>query len=144
MDTTMPRRSRRELAGRVLLAVASAAAAAASIAELAGLAEVGQDVAMLAGWRALGLAAFAGLFALLAWRPLGYPGMFELAIGHKLAMTLYALSQLGASTDAGTVAAADGLLTVALVTAYVLVRANRSWSPRRQSPTTVTRQSVRA
>ncbi|MBM7808225.1 hypothetical protein JOD57_004062 [Geodermatophilus bullaregiensis] len=35
---------------------------------------------------------FAGLFALLAWRPLGYRGVWELVIFHKVAVTTTALS----------------------------------------------------
>lgn len=43
---------------------------------------------------------FAGIFALLAWRPLSLPGVFELAIAHKLAMTVVAVSA-GCAADRG-------------------------------------------
>lgn len=135
MDASLRRRRRRVVIGRGLLATAAVAATVASAAELAGLSAVEPDVAMLAGWRALGLGVFAGAFALLAWRPMGYPGLLELAVGHKLALTVYALAKLGTSTDAPTVAVADGLLTLGLVTAYVLLRAHRAWSPERRQPT---------
>lgn len=70
---------------------------------------------------------FAGIFALLAWRPLSLPGVFELAIAHKLAMTVVAVSA-GSAVGAAAAAIGDGALTVVLIAAYVLCRAWRAWS----------------
>lgn len=70
---------------------------------------------------------FAGIFALLAWRPLSLPGVFELAIAHKLAMTVVAVSA-GRAVGATAAAIGDGALTVVLIAAYVLCRAWRAWS----------------
>ena len=46
---------------------------------------------MVETWRAYGLVVFAGLFALLAWNPLGHRGLWELVIAHKVALTVTAL-----------------------------------------------------
>jgi hypothetical protein len=57
---------------------------------------------------------------LLARRPRAYPGVWELAILNKVALTITALF-----TGDGTVLAADGVLSALLVAAYVLAR---GWS----------------
>lgn len=122
------RPARRDTVGRILLALAATSAAAAAIGGIADIANSGSDQAMLAAWRAFGLPVFAGIFALLAWRPRAYRGIFELAIAHKLALTGYALVNLDVP-DAGTVLVADGTLTLALVVAYVLTGARLAWTP---------------
>lgn len=128
MATPAPDRTpdRRTTTGRVLLGLAALAAAGGAVAAIADLSSASLELSMVAAWRGFGLAVFAGLFALLAWRPTGYPGVLELAIAHKLALTLFALARSEA-LDAGEVAVADGVLTVVLVIAYVLVGAHRAW-----------------
>jgi hypothetical protein len=128
MATPSPGRpsDRRTTAGRTLLAVAALAAAGGAVTAIADLSGTSLELSMVAAWRGFGLAVFAGLFALLAWRPTGYPGILEFAIAHKLALTLFALGRSEA-LDAGEVAIADGVLTVVLVIAYVLVDARRAW-----------------
>jgi hypothetical protein len=81
---------------------------------------------MLDAWRAFGLVLFAGLFALLARDPWGYPGILELAIAHKVALAVIAAANPTA-TDAGIVLAADGALAAVLVTAYALLGSHRAW-----------------
>jgi hypothetical protein len=124
MTTVITPQRRRETVGRGLLIIAALTAAAAATGAAFDLAGVDADLAMLAAWRAFGLATFAGLFALLAWRPRSLPGVFELAIAHKLALTFYALARPDAE-DATTVLVADGLLAVALIAAYIAVGGHR-------------------
>jgi hypothetical protein len=68
----------------------------------------------------------AGIFALLAHDPRGLPGVFELAIGHKAAMAITALTSSDA-VGASDITFADGLLTAALLAAYALTRGWTAW-----------------
>lgn len=117
---TPPRQ--REAVARVLLGLAAATAGLASMDAIGSLSSSSPDQAMVLAWRAFGLPVFAGIFGLLAWRPRAYPGVFELAIAHKLAMTGYALVNLDA-LDADVVLLADGILAAVLIAAYFLVGA---------------------
>ena len=77
---------------------------------------------------------FAGLFVLLALRPRAMPGVWELAIFDKAALTLTAMTWLSAEppvADAAVVVTVDGALTVLLVAAYLLTRAWTAWRPAR-------------
>jgi hypothetical protein len=116
---------RRRQAGRVLLALAAVAAAAASVEALASLGAEPAPTELQAAWRAFGLVVFAGLFALVASVPERYPGVLELAIVHKAALTLWAMGSQ--ASDATLVVVADGVLMLALITAYVLLASHRSW-----------------
>ena len=70
-----------------------------------------------------GFLVFAGLFLLLAFRPRRSPGVWELVIFHKTAVAVTAGAFVGGGArDAATVAAADGVLAVVLITAYFLSR----------------------
>lgn len=88
---------------RVLLAVAALAAALSAVWALAGLPWAERDTALVEAWRAYGLVVFAGLIALLARRPNGHRGVWELVIFHKVALTATAAvlaSQGGSPTPA--------------------------------------------
>ena len=77
----------------------------------------------------LGFLVFAGIFALLAFRPRTLPGLWELSIMDKAGMTLLA-AVFAVTRDAQgavTTAVADGALTALLITAYVLARGYRAW-----------------
>jgi hypothetical protein len=91
------------------------------------VADAGPEASMVETWRLAGLATFAGLFALLAYRPRHYPGVWELVILNKLILTLAALASAPGTRNAGEVAVADGALSVALVVAYLLCRGWQAW-----------------
>jgi len=75
------------------------------------------------------LLVFAGLFVLLAFRPRRSPGVWELVIFLKTAVAVTAAVFVGGGArDAATVAAADGVLTVVLITAYFLSRGYSGWA----------------
>jgi hypothetical protein len=78
-------------------------------------------------WRTIGFAAFAGLFALLAWRPRGYPGVFEIVIANKVALAVLGLTVLASADGASEFVVFDGILSIALVAAYVLVDGWTAW-----------------
>ncbi|GAB3181976.1 hypothetical protein GCM10027060_13870 [Nesterenkonia halophila] len=128
MTTTPPdAAARRGVAGRSLLIVAALAAAFASGMGIAQLSTAGPEHVVVDAWRAFGLIVFAGLFALVAWRPTSYPGLMELAFAHKVGMTLVGWSQLGDARDSWTALIFDGLLALALLVAYVLLGCHRAW-----------------
>ncbi len=113
----------------VLTWAAALSAALSAISALAALGAASQDTAVVETWRACGLVVFAGLFALLAWRPLGYRGVWELVIFHKVAVTTAALlyASGACAADTGTVIVWDGGLSVVLLLAYSSCRGWRSW-----------------
>lgn len=80
-------------------------------------------------WRMYGFLVFAGLFVLLALRPRRSPGVREPVIFHKTAVAVTAAALVrGGAEDAATVAAADGVLAVVLITAYFLSRGYSDWT----------------
>lgn len=120
-------RTLRVSSGQLLLLAAALAASLAAIVAVTSLdIRAPSDGLMVEAWRAFGLGVFAGLFGLLAWRPHALPGVWELLIAHKVAMTLIAASASEAA-EADTIVVADGSLTLVLVVAYVLLRADRAW-----------------
>lgn len=119
--------ARRGVAGRSLLIIAALTAAFASGMAIAQLSSAGSEHLVVDAWRAFGLMVFAGLFALVAWRPTSYPGLMELAFAHKVAMALIGWSQLGEARDSWTALIVDGLLALALLVAYVLLGCHRAW-----------------
>jgi hypothetical protein len=126
-----PRRDRtagrRRQAGRALLSLAAVVAATASVAALTTLGVEPASSELLAAWRGFGLAVFGGLFALVASAPERYPGVLELAILHKVALTAWAMGSQ--APGATLVVAADGILTLVLITAYLLLGSHRTWRP---------------
>lgn len=133
------------LIGRILLLVAALAAVAAVVTGAPALGETGPETLIVETWRVAGLGVFAGLFALLAYRPLHYAGVWELVVANKLVLTVVALSAAPDTTDAGITAAVDGSLTAVLVAAYLLCRGWRAWAHVTPDPNTdVTVQQVAA
>lgn len=128
--------ARRGVAGRSLLIIAALTAAFASGMAIAQLSAAGPEHLVVDAWRAFGLMVFAGLFALVAWRPTSYPGLMELAFAHKVGIALIGWSILGEARDSWTALIVDGLLALALLVAYVLLGCHRAWRRPRtpQSP----------
>lgn len=114
-------------AARALLGVAAVAAGSAAVFAVAGLGAASSETVVVETWRAYGLAVFAGLFALLAWNPLGYRGVWELVIAHKVALTITALLLGSGASGTGQVIAWDGGLSVLVLIAYLSCRGWRSW-----------------
>lgn len=119
-----------QVAGRALLVVAALIAAGTAGFELARLGGSSDATLIVGSWRTFGLIVFAGLFALVAWRPTSYPGVLELSILHKVAVTLVAVNNTQAA-DAWGVAVVDGLIAIALIAGYLLLGCYRAWKPAR-------------
>lgn len=112
----------------VLMGLASAGALAAAAGAVPVVADAGPGTQMVETWRLFGFLTFAGLFALLGWRPLSYPWLWEIVILNKLLLTVSAASYTAGVVGpadvkgAGTALAWDGGLTTVLVAAYVCCR----------------------
>jgi hypothetical protein len=118
---------RREAIARWLLWIAAAGAAASAAASVSIIWQAGGATTVVETWRAYGYLVFAGLFVLLALRPHGYRGVWELVIANKLALTATALAfaARGGIAGTGTIITGDGGLSVLLIAAYLTCR---GWS----------------
>jgi hypothetical protein len=127
MTTPAPVRTVPDRMARVLLAVASVGALASALLAAGEVASADGATKMALTWQAYGLVVFAGLFALLARRPRGYRGVWELVIFHKVALTVTAAAYAahGGIDGTGAVLVGDGIVSALLITAYVLAR---GWS----------------
>ncbi len=65
---------------------------------------------------------------LLAFWPRRYPGVWELAIFHKVALTISAPTLFAGAVGAGTIVVAEGLVAVFLIVSYVLAREYAGWA----------------
>ena len=106
-----------------LAALGALGAFAASIAAVRG---AGPDSVWLETWRMFGFVVFAGLFALVAWRPRRIPGVWELAFGHKLAMAVASLL-LAPAPEARVAGLVDAALAGLIAVAYISTRGWRAW-----------------
>jgi hypothetical protein len=119
--------ARRMTTARVLLGTAAAGAFISFVLQVGQTIDAGPATQAVEAWRMVGLATFAGLFALLTWRPLGYPGMFEIAIGSKAALAILGLTILASADHASEFVVFDGALAVWLVAAYLLADGRTAW-----------------
>jgi hypothetical protein len=79
-------------------------------------------------WRTFAYMMFAGLFALLALHPRNSPAIWELTVGHKLAVTLFGLWLGNAVPEVSVAVKMDFALVVMIATAWVLCRGWLSWA----------------
>jgi hypothetical protein len=116
--------SQRERYGRALLWIAVVGAVGAAAAAVSAVLGADGATKIVETWRLYGLIVFAGLFALLALRPLHYRGVWELVMFNKLALTVTALAYAahGGIAGAGSIVAWDGGLSLVLAAAYVCCR----------------------
>lgn len=120
----------RILIAKVLLWIAALAALAAAVSAWPDVTGASPDTKVVEAWRTIGFVTFAGLFALLAWRPLQSRGLWLVVILNKLALVVmgWLLMNQGGVKGVGDVLVFDGGLVVLLVIAFGLTY----W--RRESP----------
>lgn len=117
----------RMMTARALLGIAAAGAFTSFVLQIGPTIDAGPTTQAVEAWRMVGLATFAGLFALLAWRPLSYPGMFEIAIASKAALAILGLTVISSADDASDFVVFDGTLAVILAAAYLLAHGWTAW-----------------
>ncbi|MBO0595399.1 hypothetical protein I2485_10905 [Nesterenkonia sp. E16_7] len=127
--------SRRRATGRTLLIISALGAAGFAGWSLAQLQLTTSETFLSEAWHAFGLIVFAGLFALVAWRPQAYPGLMELTIVHSIGMFVLALTNQDAAGATATMIL-HGLLALALLVAYVVLGCIKAWrrAPAAQRP----------
>jgi hypothetical protein len=115
-----------ERCGRGLMLLAALGALGAFAGGIGALESAGPERFWVESWRTYGFLVFAGLFALLAWRPTGAPLVWELVFLHKAAMAGSWHYNSGAreAAMAGPVDLGLGLATLA---AWLLTCGWRSW-----------------
>ncbi|HEV2529407.1 MAG TPA: hypothetical protein VGT61_13255 [Thermomicrobiales bacterium] len=121
--------ARHDQIARGVLAVAAVGALVSALGAL-GTATAADDAMAVVAWHdLLGFPVFAALFALLAWRPRGYPGIWELLVAQKAVIAIVVASLArGGADDAALVATVDAVLAMALAVAYLLARAHTAWT----------------
>lgn len=112
---------------RYLLLLAALGAAGSAASSVGTVWHSDGATTVVETWRGYGFVVFAGLFILLALRPHGYPGLWELVIVNKLALTITALCYAvhGGIAGTGAILTWDGGLSVVLIVAYLVCR---GWS----------------
>ena len=114
-----------------LMLFAALAAGYAFIAAIGVATSAGAATQQVEWWRAFGFLMFASIFVLLAIWPHRYPGLWEIVIVNKAALTLVQVLLIGNNAEnALSAAVADGILTIILIAAYILSKGYTSWSLR--------------
>lgn len=118
----------RDRIAKGIMILAAAAAFYAMIASIGTAISAGPDTMQVEWWRAFGFMLFTSLFLMLAFWPRRYPGLWEVIILNKAALTIaeILLIQRNAA-DAFSTAVADGILVLFLIAAYLLSRGYESW-----------------
>jgi hypothetical protein len=106
-----------------LLVVLTLIAFADGLRRMAG---AGSDRVWIETWRTFAYIVFAGLFAILAWRPRHSPGIWELVFAHKSAVVLYGLT-LGDVQEARAAIVVDTVLVLLIAVGWWLTRGWESW-----------------
>ena len=119
--------------GRGLLAVCAIATVWAFANGILIMTRVSDERVITEAWRTFAYVVFAGLWAMLAAGPRRQPGVWELVLVQKTAITVFALAALDLP-DARMTALGDASLVVATAVAYVLCRGWESWRPAAVSP----------
>ena len=118
--------SRRRATGSTLLIVSALGTAGFAGWSMAQLQQTSPESFLSEAWHAFGLIVFAGLFALVAWRPRAYPGLMELTILHSIGMFVLAFTTQDAAGATATMIL-HGLLTLALLISYVVLGCVKAW-----------------
>jgi hypothetical protein len=110
------------LIAKTLLWVAAAATLGATISAIPNVVDASSATKVVEVWRAIGFATFAGLFALLAWRPLGNNALWAIVIFNKLALVTAGIIFVGQGGINGVadVLVFDGGLVLFLLMAFIL------------------------
>lgn len=84
-------------------------------------------------WRMYGFVVFTSLYVLLAFWPRRYPGIWELALLDKTALSITGLVLLGRGVPgAQTILIFDGSLAAITFVAYLLAKGYTGWSRLRE------------
>ena len=119
-----------DILGRILMSLCCLGAIGAFYNSISAVRTASNLTVWIETWRLFGFLVFAGMFALLAWRPRFSAGIWELVFFHKAAMGISSLF-LSSAQDAIASGAVDVVLTIFIVVAYICTRGWQSWSIRK-------------
>ena len=126
------RRTGRDRVAMALMLLCALGALYAFAVSVGDVLSAGPSTQQVEIWRTFGFAFFSAVFVLLALWPRWYPGLWEVAIANKAALTVMEVALIANGVaNAQSSAIADGALTVVLIAGYVLARGWTSWSVRR-------------
>ena len=127
MNTTVS--VQRDRIAKTIMLFATGAALLAFIGSVSGAFAASPDRIFAEIWQSYGFLMFAGLYLLLALWPRHYPGVWELAILNKAALSITFLLCLRSDVpDAIMIGCIDGGLAIGTSIAYFLTKAYYSWS----------------
>ncbi|MGH2498379.1 MAG: hypothetical protein ACRDIV_27100 [Ktedonobacteraceae bacterium] len=119
----------RDRAATGLMLLAAVGALFSFVGSISSVAIASPTTQVVEIWRMYGFVVFTGLYVLLAFWPRRYPGIWELAILDKVALTITGLVLFGQGVaDAQTILIADGVMTVITLVAYMLARGYSGWT----------------
>jgi hypothetical protein len=121
-----PITSGRDRVGRILFGLLSVSTLVAFADGLGKASAAGPDTFFMQWWRTLAYLVFAAIFALLAARPRSTPGMWEIVLIQKVAITTIGYLNITAA-EAPRDSTVDLYLVVVMVPAWVLCRGWLSW-----------------
>lgn len=119
---------RTDRVGRLIMAVLVLLTLLAFADGLQRMSTANVDRIWVETWRTFAYVVFAGLFAILAWKPRSSPGLWELTFGHKTAVVLYGLWLGDKVPEVSLAVKIDLLLVVLIAIAWTLCRGWLSWS----------------
>ncbi len=117
----------RDRLARLLMALNAALALVAGVLGAGAALAAPEGQIIVEWWRALGFLVFSALWLVVALRPRGAPGAWEVILVHKTAMVVVA--GLTGAVGAGEVIAVDGYLAVSTLGAYLACRGWLGWRP---------------
>lgn len=127
MNTTVS--VRRDRIAKIIMLCASGGALLAFVGSVSGAFAGSSDRIFAEVWQSYGFLMFAGLYLLLALWPRHYPGVWELAILNKAALSITFLLFFRSNVpDAIMIGCIDGALAIGTCIAYILTAAQSSWS----------------
>lgn len=112
--------------GRGLLGLATLSTIGAFILGITLVMDAPDSRIWVEAWRTSAFLVFAGLFALLTLAPRAQRGLWELVLGQKWALVIFAVT-VGDVNEARTSGLVDLVLVVAVTAAYVLCRGWQAW-----------------
>ena len=125
--TTTPGRGR-DRVGRLLMGLNALLALGAAGAGVGTALSAADDQVIVEWWRTLGFVVFAALWVVVALRPRGAPGAWEVIVLHKAGLCVVALAT--GVDGSGEVLAVDGYLAISTIGAYIACRGWLGWSVR--------------
>lgn len=121
---------RNQRIAQVLLVLAALGALASLTSASSAVGKADDALTITAVHDLLGFPVYAALFLLLAWKPRALPGLWEILILQKAAMSILAFTIYRDADGAILTGTIDGVLTLMLIAAYLLSRGYAAWGSR--------------